>query len=168
MINLNSVTPPPTYVSWDSVGTSSQLLADKIFNSGVRPDIIVAILRGGAIIGVLLSHSLKIPNLLTIPIRTTSRDGPNPPRIPPEVGVTGNLSALRGKTVLIVDDAVTTGKTFATARQLLHSASPGRILTAAAFWDKQASSACPADFHGDVTPGWVMFPWEIGAHDQLN
>ena len=92
-------------VSWDEIEEWCKKLRDKIIDS-YKPDIIVALSRGGLVPGRILSDMLWIKDIVALKTEhwgvTATRDGKATLKDP------GSLN-LSGKNVLIVDDITDTG-----------------------------------------------------------
>ena len=139
-------------------------IAARIEGSGWDPDLIVGIVRGGAVPAVYLSHKLKIPVQM---VHWNTRDGTewgneSNAWIPEEIA--GGLK------VLIVDDIVDGGDTI---KELLEDwqtsvAGLGKLNTdnikVAALWYNTAQDVVVDFYHKTVDRNedqrWVIFPWE--------
>lgn len=107
--------PPPTPLdtipiekspSWEEVYKGVRKLSEKI-EGEYKPDLIVAISSGGAIIGGMLSR------LLDVPIAQITRSNPRLEETKPANSTTTFLPdmIMRGKKILLVDDLVRSGMT---------------------------------------------------------
>ena len=139
-------------------------IAARIEGSGWDPDLIVGIVRGGAVPAVYLSHKLKIPVQM---VHWNTRDdtewgNESNAWIPEEIA--GGLK------VLIVDDIVDGGDTI---KELLEDwqtsvAGLGKLNTdnikVAALWYNTAQDVVVDFYHKTVDRNedqrWVIFPWE--------
>ena len=149
-----------TVVSWDRFDRDTRRLAGKIEAARVRPDFILGVNRGGAVTAVLLSHLLDVRDMLTFSIQMTVDARPNAERRPARIVGAEILLRLAGRRVLLVDDAIGSGRTYEEARRVLAPVAVKSLHTAATIWNRELHAECPADFHGGTTPGWVLFPWE--------
>lgn len=151
-----------TYLTWNDIEKSSNVLFEQIQRQGIAFDAIVAIQRGGCIPGVCLSHIMGISEFYSIGMRTTSTENIRSTRLAePIISVDHSLKNIKDKRILIVDDVVNTGNTMNTAKEWLWKFHPSSLSTAALVWDGSCSNKhCPVDFHSLYTPDWVVFPWE--------
>ena len=142
--------------SWES---ASEALRNKVTNqideSGFKPDVIVAISRGGLIPARILSDSLNVPIVYTIRISFYSSVGVR--KETPEV--TQPLSVdISGKKVLIVDDISDSGRSLILAKEHLSKLNPSEIRTATIHFKPE--SAFKPDYFSTITEAWVVYPWE--------
>ena len=152
---------PVTFVGWRRFETASQKLAEKIEAAHLQPDLVLAINRGGAVAGVLLSHLLGVRDMLTFTIQMMDNSLANSRRHRAKIIGAEILPSLRGRRALLVDDAVGSGDTLVAARASLRDCGLYSLQTAATIWNRERHPAeCPADFFGGTTKGWVHFPWE--------
>ena len=175
-------------MTWSDAERLTQKLCRQITLSDSRPDIVVAVTRGGAVPGVLISQYFDV---VMQPLRVSLRQhiecesnlwlaeqafGVNRPE---ETGITGSRwdPALR-KNILIVDDINDSGATFDWIVSDWQSGCYPREIDAwhtvwnhttrfAVLIDNLASGAkLPVDYAGkeinkaeqDV---WIDFPWEV-------
>ncbi len=149
---------PCELIGWGEVQRLTRRLATRIRAAGVRPDIIVAIGRGGWVPGRLLSDLLDVMNLTEFKIehyRAAERSRRAEVRYP--------LNApIDGLHLLLVDDVSDSGDTFDTA--LAHLASRGRpaSLHTVVLHHKQTASMVP-DFYGRklLKWRWLIYPWAM-------
>ena len=152
-----------TIIDWGRFDAANAILAQKIRHSGLEIDTILAINRGGAVSGVCLSHLLGHSDFMTFTVKMMASDAPNAARGAARISGAEALTVLEGKQVLLVDDAVGSGLTLVHARRVLAAVGVRSLATAATIWNMEDHRTCPADYFGDTTPGWVLFPWEVSA-----
>ncbi|MEV5897559.1 phosphoribosyltransferase [Nonomuraea fuscirosea] len=158
-----------THLTWPGVEELISRIAEAISNEGA-PQILVAILRGGAIPAVCLSHRLPLRDVRTIEITHTTDDSTNAAKTPrPLVVNPASLGDLTGRDVLIVDDVAGTGDTLAAATRLATDAGAGRVRTAVCVvnennWTGHLPAKATVTYIGTSTRGWTVFPWE-GNHE---
>ncbi len=129
-------------------------LADMVRESGFSPDVIVAISRGGLILGRVLSDLLNVPDLRTIRIRRYAGVG-EAEELKIDVPI---LERLDGKKVLIVDDVADMGDTLLAAVEHVKKQGAKEIKTLTIHY-KPWSRVKP-DFFIEKTESWVVYWWE--------
>lgn len=145
-------------ISWQRFHALCRRLAHKIRESGYRPDIIVAIGRGGYMPARILSDLLGVSNLTSFKIEHYEgirKTGKAFVRYPLNV----DLSGLR---VLLVDDVNDSGETLAAAiPHVLGQGTPQELRTAV-LHHKAVSSHIP-DYHAwrVVKWRWIIYPWAL-------
>lgn len=147
-------------LSWRDVTAIAKKLAHQIGESGFQPEVIVSVLRGGAIPGVLLSHHLDIQSVTTLTIRTTTSEKAYAERREPRPNGLGIERHVAKKRVLLVDDVANTGRTLNAAKNLLQKSGCRDLRVAILIRDTWGGLFYPADYVGKELPMWVQFPWE--------
>jgi hypothetical protein len=145
-------------VSWSAVHALARRLAAKIADSGYRPDLIVAIGRGGYVPGRLLSDWLGIMDLTSFKIehyRHAAKQHAARVRYPlPE--------SVAGRRVLLVDDVADSGETFAVAAEHLRERGPPAEARSAVLHYKTVSPCRPDFFARTVRDWrWILYPWAV-------
>jgi uncharacterized protein len=141
--------------SWKDTEKSIGSISEKIFSSGFKPDVLVAISRGGLIPARLLSDCLNVPLLYTVRISFYTSVGIR--KEEPEI--TQPLSVdVTGKAVLIVDDVSDSGKSLVLADKYVRSLHPAQAKTATLHF--KPGSIFKPDFFDSTTEAWVVYPWE--------
>jgi hypoxanthine phosphoribosyltransferase len=141
--------------TWNRMYAMLLRQAEKIRQSGFKPNIIIGITRGGCIPARVLSDLLEIPDLATVRVEfylgvAETRNEP--------VLTQGVSAVVEGKKALLVDDVADTGKSLQLAREhiLQQGATEVRITT---LYHKPFSLIKP-DYYEKETSCWVVFPWE--------
>ncbi|MCI4436611.1 MAG: phosphoribosyltransferase [Ignisphaera sp.] len=144
-------------LTWNDIAELSLELAEKVIDSGYRPDVAVAVLRGGYIVAKLLCDYLGVDSIATVEVKFYKGVGEKAER---PVVITPITHDLRGKKVLIVDDVSDSGRTLQVVIDLarLHGAKEVRSAT---LYLKPWSITIP-DYYVRETKSWIVFPWEIG------
>jgi hypoxanthine phosphoribosyltransferase len=143
-------------LSWSRFYSLSRALSHKIHASGFRPDIIIAIGRGGYMPARIISDFLHVMNLTSFKLEHysgTQKSKTVVVRYPLGNGVAGQK-------VLLVDDVCDTGDTFDVAcKHLEDRLQPAEIRTAVLHY-KKTSSFIP-DFYARriVKWRWLIYPW---------
>ena len=153
---MTSVKKRCELISWARFYNLSRLLSHKIHDSGFRPDIIIAIARGGYMPARIISDFLHVMNLTSFKIehyRGTRKKRKVVVRYPLGPGVAG------GK-VLLVDDVCDTGDTFGVASKHLGERIQALEIRTAVLHYKKTSSFIP-DFYARrmVKWRWIIYPW---------
>src|ERR1700755_2624000 len=104
-------------LTWEAFGYASQELARVIADDGFRPDLILAIARGGMFVAGALGYALSVKNLHLMNVEFYNGVGSTldmPVMLPP-VPSAVDFSRERA---LIADDVADTGKTIELVRDL--------------------------------------------------
>jgi hypothetical protein len=144
-------------VTWSQVEHLVSRLADKVRDAAYRPDIVIAIARGGYVPARLLCDHLDIFNLTSIRIvHYTGTIKDTEARL--SIGLSINIEGLK---VLVVDDVSDTGDTLQLALSHIAGFKPAAIKLAV-MQHKTSSSVIP-DFFGKkiVKWRWLTYPWAI-------
>jgi hypoxanthine phosphoribosyltransferase len=141
--------------TWNKIYDMLLSQAEKIRQSGFKPDVIVGITKGGWIPARVLSDLLEISDLATVRVEfyLGVAETKNEP-----VLTQGVSAVVTGKKALIVDDVADTGKSLKLAREhvLQQGATEARIATVY----KKPWSVIKPDYYEAETNCWVVFPWE--------
>jgi len=142
--------------SWDYIYELCIQIANQVRRSGYKPDLLVAISRGGWIPGRVLSDLLDNLNIATIKAehyidiyKTRARPKITQP-LPIEVG---------GKRILLVDDIADSGKSLKLVKKHLFDQGASDVKICALYY-KPWSIVIP-DFLARKTDAWIVFPHEI-------
>ncbi len=142
-------------LTWTGFGEASRHLARVVAESGFRPDLVLAIARGGLPVGGALAYALDVKNCAAINVEFYTGVGERmdvPVVLPP----TPPLVDLAGLRVLLADDVADSGETLALVAELVrpHVAE----LRSAVLYRKPRSVVDP-DYHWGHTDRWISFPW---------
>lgn len=153
---------PCQLISWDEAYELARKLASKIKASPFRPDLVIAIGRGGYVPARVVCDYLLHSMLTSIKIEhwdiAASRREEATVRFPLKVDV-------HGKSILIIDDVTDTGETLRTAVDYVKGQGAGDIKTGV-LQHKTTSSYVP-DFCAEIIRDWrwIIYPW--AAHEDL-
>lgn len=145
-------------ISWDSVSRLAYRLAERILDAEYRPDLVVAIARGGYVPARLLCDFLSLYNLTSIRVEHY-QPGAQKRR---SARLKYPLAAEAvNKRVLIVDDVCDSGETYRVALEHVAALDPSDIQTAALHY-KQGASFEP-DYIADESTRrlWLVYPWAV-------
>lgn len=139
-------------ISWEKLYIDCVALSKKI--NGTKIDEIVAISRGGVVMGRLLSDFLSLP---MSNISITSYIGTKQEKEPI---ITQELTKdIKSKTIILIDDVADTGKTFKKAVPYLESLGAKKVITVAPYTKPHAIFV--PDFWIESTSKWIIFPYEV-------
>jgi hypoxanthine phosphoribosyltransferase len=149
--------------SWDYLQKSCKEIVKKMKLDGFKPDIIIALSRGGFVPARSVCDMLIIKDLVSMKVDhwgiTASKDKKARIRYPLDVNLTG-------KKVLIVDDITDSGESMLVSINFIKSLNPVEIKTATALHIK--TSKFTPDYYGEeIDWKWVIFPWNY-VEDMCN
>ena len=154
------------YLSANEFLHDSWRLAAGVKASGWKPDILIALWRGGAAVGVSMHEFFKSSgwNVQHIPLKCASYTGigENAGDVVFTLGdeIFGLLRP--GDRVLVVDDVFDTGKTAKAVKARIDAAG-AEMRMACVYWkpEKNRTDLKPDYFVKDVGNDWIVFPHEI-------
>lgn len=157
---------PKTFLSADAYIEDCWRLADIVFTSGWKADVMIALWRGGAPVGVAMHEYFKVAgwDVRHTAIKCTSYTaiGENAGEVSFEYADEVLSSLKKGEKVLIVDDVFDTGKTaLAVKTRLSEMGVDFRIATVYYKPEKNLTDIKPDYFVKDVSEAWIVFPHEI-------
>jgi len=139
-------------IEWETLYRDCVALSYKAREANA--DEIVAISRGGVVMGRLLSDFLSLP-MSNISIQSYA--GTTQEKEPEIVqGLTKDIS---GKTILLVDDVADTGKTFKKAVPYMESLGAKKVYAVAPYIKPHAIFF--PDFWVKKMSEWIIFPYEV-------
>lgn len=161
-----------TFLSADEFLSDVWRLAARIAESGWKPDLLVALWRGGAPVGVGVHEFLKMIGwgFRHIAIKCASYDG---------IGENGGevrfdgceevFSGIKaGEKILVVDDVFDTGKTALAVKKRLEAAG-AEMRMATVYWkpENNQTELSPDYFVRRRSNDWIVFPHEMeGLSDE--
>ncbi len=141
--------------AWEELYGMCLQLAEKIRESGISPDLIVGIARGGWPVGRVLSDLLGISKVANLRIEFYEEVG----KRGREARITQPVSVdVKGKTVLLVDDVADTGISLKVAIEHLKERGAREVYVATLYY--KPWSVVKPDFFIKETKKWVVFAWE--------
>jgi len=155
-----------TYLSADAYLDDIWRLAAAVRKSDWKPDVLVALWRGGAPVGVALHEFFDATgwNVDHVPLKCASYTGigENDDTVRFTFGETVFGMLGRGVRVLVVDDVFDTGKTAAAVKAHLDEIGAEMRFACVYFKpQKNRTTLKPDYFVRDVGPDWIVFPHEI-------
>lgn len=142
-------------MSWDEVGRAARSLAEAVHASGYRPDIILAVARGGLIPAAAVAYALGVKNTYTMNVEfyTDVDQRLDVPMVLPPVP---DLVEVADADLLIVDDVADTGRTL----EVVQAFCGGKVASVrtAVFYEKDQSTV-RCDYVWRRTNSWITFPW---------
>ncbi|WP_438855270.1 phosphoribosyltransferase [Agromyces sp. M3QZ16-3] len=142
-------------LTWDEFADASRALAGDVLGSGFRPDVVIAIARGGLLLAGAIAYALGTKSCGSINVEFyTGVDErlPEPVLHPPML----DAPALEGRRVLLVDDVSDSGRTLRKVVDLLSDA--GAEVRTATLYTKSHTVLAP-DYDYRRTDDWIVFPW---------
>ena len=142
-------------LTWAAFGEAAQVLARAIADDGFRPDIILAIARGGMFVAGALGYALSVKNLHLMNVEFYNGVGSTldmPVMLPPVPSAVD----FSEKRVLIADDVADTGKTLELVRGFV-SDHVAEVRSAVVY--EKPGSLVRCDYVWKRTEAWINFPW---------
>ena len=142
-------------LDWTSYGIAARELAQIVADDGYRPDIILAIARGGLFVAGSLGYALSVKNLYVMNVEYYTGVDERldvPIALPPYLDTVD----LKDANVLIADDVADTGATLA----YVHDFCQGEVadVRSAVLYEKSAS-IIKCEYIWKRTDQWINFPW---------
>ena len=142
-------------MTWDELGSASRELAQRVHDDGYRPDMVLAIARGGLLVAGALGYALGVKNTFTMNVEfyTGVDERLEVPMILPPVPDLIDVSDYR---VLVADDVADTGETLALVKEFC----AGKVaeVRAAVLYEKPRSRV-RCEYVWRRTDRWIDFPW---------
>lgn len=142
-------------MTWETFGIASRELAKMVADDGYDPDMVLAIARGGLLIGGALGYALSVKNVYTMNVEfyTGVDERLEVPRILPPAPDFVDLAEAR---ILVVDDVADTGHTLRSVQQFCEG-KVGEVRTAVLY--EKPHSVVRTDYSWKKTDLWINFPW---------
>ncbi|GAA0245470.1 phosphoribosyltransferase [Cryptosporangium japonicum] len=142
-------------LTWELFGTASRDLATQIAADGYRPEIVLAIARGGLLPAGALAYALDVKNVATLNVEFYTGVDERlavPVMLPP----VPEIVDLAGARVLVVDDVADTGRTLEVVSEFC-GAHVAEARTAVLYEKPQSLVKC--EYVWRRTDRWINFPW---------
>jgi hypothetical protein len=142
-------------MTWDIFGSASRDLAQMVVDDGYEPDMVLAIARGGLLIGGAIGYALSVKNVYTMNVEfyTGVDERLEVPRILPPAPDFVDVSHAR---ILIVDDVADTGHTLRSV-QAFCEGKVAEVRTGVLYEKSHSVEKC--DYVWKRTDEWINFPW---------
>ena len=142
-------------MTWDDLGAGARDLARLVADDGFRPDIVLAIARGGLLVAGALAYALGVKNTFTMNVEfyTGIDERLEIPMILPPVPDLVDFADFK---VLIADDVADTGATL----ELVKEFCAGKVaeVRCAVLYEKPRSTV-KCEYVWRRTDRWIVFPW---------
>jgi uncharacterized protein len=145
-------------MSWEDFAILAKTLAHRIKQSRFRPDLVIAIGRGGYVPARVVCDFLLHDMLTSFKVEHWGMAAQEKPAVTVRFPLAVDI---RDKTVLVVDDVDDTGKTLELALTYLRGFYPKEIRTAVL--EHKASSSVRPDYWAreEHEWRWIIYPWAV-------
>ena len=142
-------------MTWDDLGLGARDLAQAVHDDGYRPDVVLAIARGGLLVAAALGYALGVKNTFAMNVEFyTGIDARlEMPMILPPVP---DLVDFQETRVLIADDVADTGATLAIVKEFCEG-KVAEVRCAVLYEKPQSTVQC--EYVWRRTDRWITFPW---------
>jgi hypoxanthine phosphoribosyltransferase len=147
--------PEREVMAWGHLGEAARQLAQAVVASGYRPDIVLAIARGGLLPGGAVAYALGVKNSCAMNVEFYT-DVDQRLEVPLILPPAPELIDLGDARMLIVDDVADTGRTL----EVVHDFCVGKVaeVRTAVLYEKP-QSVVKCDYVWRRTDRWIDFPW---------
>jgi hypoxanthine phosphoribosyltransferase len=156
---VTATEPARELMSWQDLGDGARELAELVHADGYRPDIVLAIARGGLLVGGAIGYALGVKNTFTMNVEfyTGIDERLEMPMLLPPVP---DLVDFAEQKVLIADDVADTGATLALVKDFCE----GKVaeVRCAVLYEKPRSTVA-SEYVWRRTDRWIVFPWSARA-----
>lgn len=142
-------------LEWATYGTAVRELAQVVADDGYRPEMILAIARGGLFAAASLGYALSVKNIYVMNCEYyTGVDErlPVPVMLPPYV----DFVDMEDAKILIADDVADTGHTLKMVHDLC-TEKVGEVRSAVLY--EKSHSLVKCEYVWKRTDQWINFPW---------
>lgn len=152
------------YLDANGVTRDSFLLARQIYDSGFKPDIIIALWRGGTPVGIVVHEFLhyKGSNCYHTVVKTSSYTGIAQQGEPVVENIDYVLARLNSQSnVLVVDDIFDSGNTAKIIKRIITRVTPNLKFATLYFKPLRNKTDFSPDYFVAETDSWLVFPHEL-------
>ena len=142
-------------LTWETYGEAGRQLATTVADDGYRPDIVLAIARGGLLVAGSLAYALAVKNCYVMNVEYYTGVDERldfPVILPPPL----NLLDLEKAHVLVADDVADTGHTLRAVHDFVQG-QVGEVRSAVLYQKPQSVIDC--EYVWKRTDRWIEFPW---------
>src|SRR5262249_22475162 len=142
-------------MSWEELGQGAREIAETIVADDYRPDLVLAIARGGLLVAGAVAYALDVKNTFTMNVEfyTGLDERLEMPMILPPVPELVDLDEAR---VLIADDVADTGRTLLLVKEFC-AGKVGEVRCAVLYEKPHSEVSC--EYVWRRTDRWIDFPW---------
>jgi len=146
-------------MSWVEFGEATRELAHRIVDDEYEPDLILAVARGGLLVGAALGYALDVKQawMVNVEFYTGVHERLDVPILLPPVPTAADLAGAR---VLVADDVADTGETLRLVRDFCGD-EVADVRCAVLYEKPQSVVAC--EYVWRRTDLWIDFPWSAQA-----
>ena len=142
-------------LTWEVFGEAARALAAQVADDGYRPDLVLAVARGGLLPAGAVAYALEVKNVFTMNVEFYTGIDQRldmPVMLPPVLDVVD----ITGTKVLVVDDVADTGRTLELV--LAFCTSHVAEVRSAVLYEKP-QSVVRCEYAWRRTDRWINFPW---------
>lgn len=143
------------YLTWNDVQRLAEEIADKIKEDEYKPDILIAVSRGGLGPARIISDQLNNRKLASLQINYYS--GLNEKLEKPEVLFPLNAD-VRGLKVLVIDDVSDSGHSLIAVKKYVEEKGAAEVKLATLHY--KPWSRYKPDYFAEEVERWILYPWE--------
>ncbi|MBP1449209.1 MAG: phosphoribosyltransferase [Thermoproteus sp.] len=145
------------FISWPEAIGLSEELGRRVLDSGYKPEIILAVSRGGLVPARIISDVLDVDNIVAMAVKYWAVAERRAERPIIYHGV--EPSVVGGKRVLVVDEVADTGATLKLIADLLNVMGAAEVKSAV-LHVKSTSKFAPEYYAERITEWvWISYPW---------
>lgn len=143
-----------THPTYGNIETACVSFIQQLDAKGIRPTKIVALSRGGLMLGVILSHNLSVP---MVPVQYSSKAGKGDDK-----NHTNQLPEIMDETILVVDDIADSGHSLQEVCDFYNVPTQNNEVFSASMYLKEGSVHTPTVHWHDLKKDgpFIHFPWE--------
>jgi hypothetical protein len=153
--DISSAPADREVMTWDHLGEAARHLAQAVVEDGYKPDIVLAIARGGLLPGGAVAYALGVKNSCAMNVEFYT-DVDQRLEVPMVLPPAPELIDLNHAKMLIVDDVADTGRTLEVVQEFC-AGKIAEVRTAVLYEKPQSLVKC--DYVWRRTDRWIDFPW---------
>lgn len=145
-------------LTWEVLGQCLDDIKRQMDERNFSPTAIVAISRGGLVLGTFLAYAFGLRDVQVMSIVRNTSDEKWSDRKEPRLQWMAPTTSLEGQTVVLTDDIVGDGGTLTFACDQLKKRRPESFCTAVIV--KNENTRFAPDYYTVEVGEWTVFPWE--------